>query len=354
MADGNAIANGTRHFYDELAVRRAEAVRRRNALDGTRGCFAAPPVRLPVIARHGALRRATIQARFPRSRAHRRICTSVIPSAVEGFALRHTPSCSSSTSSSTSIPHRVDAFIAATLENARNSVQEPGMVRFDVVQQDDDPTRFVLIEIYRTPARFRAPQGDGALHRRGATRWRRDGRAAAQREVPRALPRSGGGVGAGALSFDFATATRILFGEGRVAEAGAIAAELGRTRSSSPAAASGRAAARRVAARARHRDDVVPACAASRRSRWRSRGVARARASGCDVVVALGGGSVIDAGKAIAALITNRAPVPDYLEVVGRASRSPTARAVHRHPHHGGHGRRGDAERGAGWPKTSG
>ena len=49
-------------------------------------------------------------------------------------------------------PHRVGAFTAATLENARNSVQEPGIIRFDVVQQDDDPARFLLIEIYRTPA----------------------------------------------------------------------------------------------------------------------------------------------------------------------------------------------------------
>ena len=47
--------------------------------------------------------------------------------------------------------HRVGDFIAATLENARNSVQEPGIVRFDLVQQDEDPTRFLLIEIYRTP-----------------------------------------------------------------------------------------------------------------------------------------------------------------------------------------------------------
>ena len=46
----------------------------------------------------------------------------------------------------------VDAFAAATRENARNSVQEPGVVRFDAIQQDDDPTRFVLMEIYRTPA----------------------------------------------------------------------------------------------------------------------------------------------------------------------------------------------------------
>ena len=45
----------------------------------------------------------------------------------------------------------VDAFKAATLENARNSVNEPGIARFDVVQQLDDPTRFVLVEAYRTP-----------------------------------------------------------------------------------------------------------------------------------------------------------------------------------------------------------
>jgi len=45
----------------------------------------------------------------------------------------------------------VDAFSAATLENARNSIREPGVIRFDVVQQEDDPTRFLLIEIYRTP-----------------------------------------------------------------------------------------------------------------------------------------------------------------------------------------------------------
>jgi len=48
-------------------------------------------------------------------------------------------------------PDSVDAFEAATRENARNSVREEGVVRFDVVQQEDDPTRFVLMEIYRTP-----------------------------------------------------------------------------------------------------------------------------------------------------------------------------------------------------------
>jgi quinol monooxygenase YgiN len=48
-------------------------------------------------------------------------------------------------------PEFIDAFRDATLENASKSVREPGVARFDVVQQLDDPTRFVLVEVYRTP-----------------------------------------------------------------------------------------------------------------------------------------------------------------------------------------------------------
>lgn len=44
----------------------------------------------------------------------------------------------------------VEAFKAATLDNARQSVHEPGVARFDVIQQADDPTRFVLVEVYRS------------------------------------------------------------------------------------------------------------------------------------------------------------------------------------------------------------
>lgn len=64
-------------------------------------------------------------------------------------------------------PNDVAAFATATLANARNSVNEPGVVRFDLIQQDDDPTRFLLIEIYRTPA-------DPALHKETAhyATWR--------------------------------------------------------------------------------------------------------------------------------------------------------------------------------------
>lgn len=49
-------------------------------------------------------------------------------------------------------PGCIEAFKAATRENARASVREPGVARFDVVQQADDPTRFVLVEVYRTAA----------------------------------------------------------------------------------------------------------------------------------------------------------------------------------------------------------
>jgi (4S)-4-hydroxy-5-phosphonooxypentane-2,3-dione isomerase len=43
----------------------------------------------------------------------------------------------------------VAAFRAATLKNARASLEEPGIARFDVIQRRDDPTQFVLIEVYR-------------------------------------------------------------------------------------------------------------------------------------------------------------------------------------------------------------
>jgi autoinducer 2-degrading protein len=46
---------------------------------------------------------------------------------------------------------QIDAFKQASLENARNSIQEPGIARFDVIQQKDDATQFVLVEVYRTP-----------------------------------------------------------------------------------------------------------------------------------------------------------------------------------------------------------
>jgi (4S)-4-hydroxy-5-phosphonooxypentane-2,3-dione isomerase len=58
-------------------------------------------------------------------------------------------------------------FIEATIENARNSIREPGIARFDFVQQTEDPTQFVLVEVYRDEA---APEA----HRETAhyAKWR--------------------------------------------------------------------------------------------------------------------------------------------------------------------------------------
>ncbi|HTQ57806.1 MAG TPA: antibiotic biosynthesis monooxygenase [Bryobacteraceae bacterium] len=49
-------------------------------------------------------------------------------------------------------PEFVEAFRAATIANARESVKEPGIARFDVLQQADAPSQFVLVEVYRTGA----------------------------------------------------------------------------------------------------------------------------------------------------------------------------------------------------------
>ena len=64
-------------------------------------------------------------------------------------------------------PESVDAFKAATIENAHNSLREPGIARFDLIQQTDDPTCFVLVEVYRTP-------DDPARHKETAhyAKWR--------------------------------------------------------------------------------------------------------------------------------------------------------------------------------------
>lgn len=48
-------------------------------------------------------------------------------------------------------PEHIEAFIAATRDNCEASLEEPGVARFDVVQQADDPSRFVLVEAYKTP-----------------------------------------------------------------------------------------------------------------------------------------------------------------------------------------------------------
>ena len=60
-------------------------------------------------------------------------------------------------------PEFLDAFREASIENARNSILEPGISRFDVIQEVEDPTRFILVEVYRTTRRQCQAQRDGPL-----------------------------------------------------------------------------------------------------------------------------------------------------------------------------------------------
>jgi (4S)-4-hydroxy-5-phosphonooxypentane-2,3-dione isomerase len=61
----------------------------------------------------------------------------------------------------------IELFKTATLDNASNSIKEPGVFRFDVYQQSDDPTRFTLIEIYRSEDAPNKHRGTGHY-----ARWR--------------------------------------------------------------------------------------------------------------------------------------------------------------------------------------
>ncbi|WP_437637297.1 iron-containing alcohol dehydrogenase [Sorangium sp. So ce854] len=122
-----------------------------------------------------------------------------------------------------------------------------------------------------------------------------------------------------ALAFEFATATRIVFGAGKLAEVPAAVKALGGARALVVTGQRKDRAAPLLAALARAGVGAVTFAVAGEPTVELAReGTARAAAERCDVVVALGGGSAIDAGKAIAALLANGGDPLDYLEVVGR------------------------------------
>jgi alcohol dehydrogenase class IV len=120
------------------------------------------------------------------------------------------------------------------------------------------------------------------------------------------------------MRFEFATASRIVFGEGTVKKVAPLAFGMG----SCALVVTGRSLER-----------AEPLLEALHRARMRAvtfnvpfeptieltmEGIHHARQNSCDVVIGLGGGSVIDAAKAVAALVTNRGDIMDYLEVIGK------------------------------------
>jgi alcohol dehydrogenase class IV len=120
------------------------------------------------------------------------------------------------------------------------------------------------------------------------------------------------------MRFEFATATRILFGPGTFQEIAPLAAEIGRRGLVVTGHSVGRAEplleelSKRGAGCIRFSVEGEPTTDVA------LAGVERARDADCDFVVGIGGGSVLDAGKAIAALMTNKGELFDYLEVIGR------------------------------------
>ena len=118
------------------------------------------------------------------------------------------------------------------------------------------------------------------------------------------------------MNFEFTAPTRVLFGEKRLYEAGELVASMG-SRALVVEGASGRAARLVELLRARGVATTQLRVSGEPTTSLVECGVERARAERCNVVVAIGGGSVIDAGKAVAALLTNSEPLRNYLEVVG-------------------------------------
>ncbi len=120
------------------------------------------------------------------------------------------------------------------------------------------------------------------------------------------------------MRFEFATASRIIFGQGTLKEVAPFASEMGN---------------RALLVTGRNVERAVPLLELLNKTgmknflfsvpgeptvQWIVEGVKTARQNACDVVIGMGGGSAIDAGKAISALLTNSGDIMDYLEVIGQ------------------------------------
>ena len=128
-------------------------------------------------------------------------------------------------------------------------------------------------------------------------------------------------VGEQLLRFEFATAARIIFGAGRLQEAGTLACEFGRRAlvvTGNSAAALQRAKPLLDALAAGGVDSTLFSFAGEPTVETVQLGTQRAREIHCDLIVGFGGGSLLDAAKAVAALLPNSDNLLEYLEVIGQ------------------------------------
>ncbi|GAK51321.1 alcohol dehydrogenase [Candidatus Moduliflexus flocculans] len=119
-------------------------------------------------------------------------------------------------------------------------------------------------------------------------------------------------------AFEFATATQIIFGAGALKQVGTLAASFGNRALIMTGHTPGRAAVLLKMLDAAHVAYRVATISEEPTVETVQRGLEIARNSQCDFVIGFGGGSAIDAGKAIAALLTNGGDPLDYLEVIGK------------------------------------
>ena len=121
------------------------------------------------------------------------------------------------------------------------------------------------------------------------------------------------------MQFEFATATRIIFGNGCLRDVGTPASECG---AACALVVTGKHTERATPVcellEERHIDHVLFSVPEEPTTEIVRRGVQKARAEECAMVIGFGGGSALDAGKAIAALLTNGGDPLDYLEVIGK------------------------------------
>ncbi|MFN8455358.1 MAG: iron-containing alcohol dehydrogenase [Anaerolineae bacterium] len=120
------------------------------------------------------------------------------------------------------------------------------------------------------------------------------------------------------MKFEFATATQIIFGAGSLKQVGPLAAQVGRQALVVTGQSIDRAKPLMEILAAHGVDSTTFAVAGEPTISLAQQGVEQARAARCNLVIGFGGGSAIDAGKAIAALLTNPGDPLDYLEVIGR------------------------------------
>jgi alcohol dehydrogenase class IV len=120
------------------------------------------------------------------------------------------------------------------------------------------------------------------------------------------------------MHFEFATANRIIFGAGALRQVPPLARDLGARAFVVVGTDATRAEPLLQALKAQKIEAAIFAVSGEPTIALVQEGAARARQAGCDVVIALGGGSVLDTGKAIAAIATNHGDVSDYLEVIGK------------------------------------